>query len=152
MKHLSLGRLIQWGDHLSVGHREIDAQHKAILELGTRLYEGWRGGSGVQALRPGVAKLGKLFPAHLTYEERVLAEIGYDDLEQHSAEHRKMRADFTEMEARFADGKDDQASASGSLLAPGWPIMQFFLEFALGHVGTSDMNYCRALAAAKTKQ
>lgn len=149
MQQLSLARLIQWGDHLAVGHQEIDAQHKAIMELGMRLYEGWRGGSGVKTLRPLVAKLGKLFPAHLAYEERVLAEIGFEDLDQHAAEHRKMSADFAVLEDRFAGVKDDEVSASGSLMAPGWPIMQFFLEFTLGHVGTSDMSYCRALAASK---
>ena len=149
MQQPSLARLIQRGDHLSVGHQEIDAQHKAIMELGMRLYEGWRGGSSVGVLRPLVAKLGKLLPAHLAYEERVLAGIDYDDLQQHAAEHAKMSADFTDLEARFADVKDGQVPASGSLLAPGWPIMQFFLGFTLGHVGTSDMSYCRALAASR---
>ena len=30
MQDQSINHLIQWGDHLSVGHPEIDAQHKEI--------------------------------------------------------------------------------------------------------------------------
>jgi hemerythrin len=147
-QHLSLANLVQWGDHLSVGHREIDAQHKAILDLGTRLYEGWRGGNHGETLQPLVAKLGKLLPAHLDFEERVLEKIGYADLAQHAAEHRKITSDFAEMEERFFSATHGHAPANGSLLAPSWPVMQFFLAFAIGHVSTSDMSYCRALAAS----
>ena len=108
-----------------------------------------RGGASVATLRPGVAKLGKLLPAHLAYEENVLAAIGYDELEQHKAEHGQMLKNFTEMQARFDAVSDDQRSASGSLMAPGWPVMQFFLEFTFGHVGTSDMRYCQAMKAGR---
>ena len=34
----SINQLIQWGDHLSVGHPEIDAQHKEIYEFGAEIY------------------------------------------------------------------------------------------------------------------
>ena len=39
LEHLSLSSFIQFGDHLFVEHPEIDAQHKAIFDLGTNLYE-----------------------------------------------------------------------------------------------------------------
>lgn len=153
MQHLPLVRLIQWGEHLSVGHPEIDAQHEAIMGLGVKLYEGWRTGDRVDALRPGVEKLVKLLPAHLAYEERVLSKIGYEDLEQHAAEHRSMLTDLADMKARFDATEDATEAGGGSLLAPGWPITQFFLEFAVGHVATSDMGYYQALeASTKARQ
>ena len=47
-QHLAVNNLIQWGDHLSVEDPAIDAQHKAIFDLGASVYESWRGGGGVE--------------------------------------------------------------------------------------------------------
>jgi hemerythrin-like metal-binding protein len=151
VKHLSMTNLIQWGDHFSVGIPEIDAQHKAIFDLGTRIYEKWRAGVGVVALRPFVDKLASLLPAHFSYEERRLAEIGYGDLDQHVAEHRSMLKDFAVIRERFHALDDGREVRGGSLLAPGWPIMQFFLEFTVGHVMNGDMSYSRVLAGSHGK-
>ena len=151
LQHLAMTNLIQWGDHLSVGNREIDAQHKAIFDLGGRIHENWRGGAAVDALRPLVDKLANLLPAHFSYEERRLAEIGYDDLDHHEAEHRSMLKDFARVRERFHALEDGHQSRGGSLLAPGWPIMQFFLEFSVGHVMSSDMSYAQALTASHSK-
>ena len=149
MQHHALNNLIQWGDHLSVEHPGIDAQHKAIFDLGTKVYETWRAGGGVDVLRPAVDKLANLLPAHFAYEERLLAEIGYDGLDQHVAEHRSMLEDLAVMRERFQTLKDGHESPGGSVLAPGWAIMQFVLEFTVGHVMSSDMSYCRALVASR---
>jgi hemerythrin len=150
-KHLSMTNLIQWGDQFSVGVPEIDAQHKAIFDLGTKLYEKWRAGVGVVALRPLVDKLAHLLPAHFSYEERRLAEIGYGDLDQHAAEHHSMLKDFAVIRERFHALKDGQEVRGGSLLAPGWPIMEFFLGFTVGHVMNGDMSYSRALVGSLGK-
>jgi hemerythrin-like metal-binding protein len=149
MHHHALNNLIQWGDHLSVEHPGIDAQHKAIFDLGTRVYETWRAGGGVSVLRPAVDKLANLLPAHFSYEERLLADIGFDGLEQHVAEHRSMLRDLEVMRGRFHTLEDGHESPGGSVLAPGWSIMQFILEFTIGHVASSDMSYCRTLAASR---
>jgi hemerythrin len=147
MQHHALNNLIQWGDHLSVEHPGIDAQHKAIFDLGTRVHETWRAGGRVDVLRLAVDKLVNLLPAHFSYEERLLADIGFDGLEQHIAEHRSMLNDLEVMRGRFHAVKDGHESPGGSVLAPGWSIMQFILGFTVGHVASSDMSYCRALVA-----
>lgn len=150
LQHLSVTNLIQWGDHLSVDHPGIDAQHKAIFGLGTKVYENWRGGAGVDALRPAVGKLTSLLVAHFAYEEALLAEIGYAGLEEHAAEHRGMLEELEIMHGRFrrlnGEGPD---SGARSVQAPGWSVMQFMLGFTIGHVMSSDMSYCRSLAASR---
>jgi hemerythrin len=148
-QHLALNNLIQWGDHYSVDHPEIDAQHKAILELGTKVYENWRAGAPVNVLRAAVDKLARLLEAHFAYEERLLAEIGYKALEQHAAEHRSMLKEISEMQDYFQALHGEKGEAGGSVLAPGWPVVQFVLEFSVGHVSTSDMSYYQALIASR---
>lgn len=144
---VSLAQLIQFGDHLFVDHPSIDAQHKAIFNLGVSVYQSWRGGEGVGVLRPAVEKLSNLMHAHFSYEERVLHDIGYEDLKNHATEHRAMRDELSQMNERFHSYMGGEETRSSSLMAPGWSIMQFILGFTVGHVASSDMAYNRALIA-----
>ena len=147
LQHLTLGNLIQFGDRLFVEHPALDAQHKAIFDLGTNVYENWRGGGSIDVLRPAFETLTNLMHSHFSFEERVLSEIGYEDLKSHAAEHRTMRDDLSRIHDRLNRFKGDKEIPGGSLLAPGWSIMQFILGFTVGHVAHSDMSYNPALIA-----
>ena len=68
-RHLPLSRLIQFGDHLLVDYPPIDAQHKAIFDVGVRLFEEWRVRGGRMGLRPQVEKLSNLMHSHFNFEE-----------------------------------------------------------------------------------
>ena len=149
VQHLSLNKLIQFGDHLLVDHPVIDAQHKEIFELGVKVYQDWSCGEGIDVLRPAVEKLSNLMHVHFGFEERVLSGIGYEDIKSHAAEHRSMRDELSLMNEQFRNYKGGREIRTGSLMAPGWSIMQFILGFTVGHVATSDMCYYRALAANK---
>jgi hemerythrin len=143
----SINHLMQWGDHLSVGHPGIDAQHKEIYDFGAEIYESWRDGVRLGTLRVAVDTLLKLLRAHFTYEERLLAGIGYAGLKQHVAEHRAMLKELQEMREHFETLIDDDDSPGGSVLSPNWSVMRFILGFSLGHVMTSDMSYSQPLKA-----
>jgi hemerythrin-like metal-binding protein len=144
LQHLSLSRLLQFGDHLVVEHPEIDAQHKAIFELGIGVYGDWRGGGSLDVLRPAVDKLSNLMHSHFAYEEQVLEEIGYDDLKSHAVEHQVLRDELSMLHDRC----NRPASVGGTTaMAPGDEIMQFVLGLTVEHVGTSDLRYYRALRA-----
>ena len=152
---LSLIKLIEWGDHYSVDHSAIDAQHKEIFNLGINVYENWRNGKGAAELLPTVEKLAKLLKAHFSFEERLLAEVGYEDLTEHVEEHHRMLNDMEamkeDMNSRLQLLKDGSISSrGGSMLSPDWPLMLFFLGFAVGHVSTSDMRYSKALTASRS--
>ncbi|TRZ92380.1 MAG: hypothetical protein D4R84_12425 [Rhodocyclaceae bacterium] len=148
MPDQTINHLIQWGDHLSVGHPEIDAQHKEIYEFGAEIYESWRNGVRVGELRVSTDRLFGLLRNHFVYEERLLAGIGYGDLKQHVAEHRAMLKELQDMREHFKTLSDDDDSPGGSVLSPNWSVMQFILAFALGHVMTSDMSYVQPLKAS----
>lgn len=149
LQQFSVNHLIQWGDHLSVEHSGIDAQHKAIFDLGTRVYENWRAGGCVDVLHLAVDKLANLLEDHFFFEERLLVEIGYDGLDEHVAEHRNMLDEFVIMKQRIHAYQEGREASGGSLLAPGWPIMQLILGLTIGHVMSSDMAYCRVLVAGR---
>lgn len=150
---LSLPNLIHWGDHFSVDHAGIDAQHKKIFNLGLTVYENWYEGGGIDKLHPLVDKLASLLEAHFLYEEGILGKINYEDLDEHVEEHQKMLNDMETLKnttsERFLLLRSGQKSSGGSVLAPSWPLMQFFLGFTIGHVGTSDMRYYKALMVSQ---
>jgi len=148
----AINHLIQWGDHLSVGHPEIDAQHKEIYDFGAEIYQSWRHGVRLGELRIATDTLFKLLRAHFLYEERLLAGIGYGDLKQHVAEHRSMLKELQSMRDHFETLADDDDSPGGSVLSPNWSVMRFILGFSLGHVMTSDMNYSQPLRASRTSE
>ena len=152
MQDQSINHLIKWGDHLSVGHPEIDAQHKEIYEFGAEIYESWRDGVRLGELRISTDRLYTLLRAHFTYEERLLAKIGYGDLKLHAAEHRSMLKELQAMREHFKTLSDDDDSPGGSVLSPNWSVMQFILGFAFGHVMTSDMSYVQPLQASSSSQ
>ena len=145
MQDQSINHLIKWGDHLSVGDPEIDAQHKEIYEFGAEIYESWRDGVRVGELRMATDRLYGLLRAHFIYEERLLAGIGYSDLKRHAAEHRSMLKELQGMREHFKTLSDDDDSPGGSVLSPNWSVMQFILAFTFGHVMTSDMSYVQPL-------
>jgi len=70
LQHHSLSNLIQFGDHLYVEHPAIDAQHRAIFDLGTNVYQNWRCGGSIDVLRPALEKLTNLMQSHFSFEER----------------------------------------------------------------------------------
>lgn len=148
-QQLSINNLIQWGDHLSVAHPTIDIQHKAIFELGGRVYESWHSGGSLDVFRPAIDKLANLMQAHFSFEERMLADIGYADLKEHAAEHGSMLDELQKIRERFNGFAGEPRLRGGSVLTPGWPVMQLILGFTVGHVATSDMAYGQALIASR---
>ncbi len=152
MQDQTVNHLIKWGDHLSVGHPEIDAQHKEIYEFGAEIYESWRDGVRVGELRISTDKLYGLLRTHFIYEERLLAKIGYGDLKRHAAEHRSMLKELQAMSEHFKTLCDDDDSPGGSVLSPNWSVMQFILGFAFGHVMTSDMSYVQPLKVGSNSE
>jgi hemerythrin-like metal-binding protein len=141
IQHRPLERLIEFGAHFIVDHPTIDAQHKAIFELGVRVHEEWRRGGSLDALRPAVEKLSNLMHAHFAHEERVLEAIGYEDLKGHVAEHQSMRDELSMVHERL-HAFGDRANAGGDAL------VRFILGMTVGHVAASDMRYYRALNQA----
>ena len=152
MQDQSINHLIKWGDHLSVGHPEIDAQHKEIYDFGAEIYESWRDGVRIGELRIATDRLYDLLRTHFLFEERVIAKIRYGDLKRHVAEHRSMLKELQAMREHFKNLSDDDDSPGGSVLSPNWSVMQFILAFAFGHVMTSDMGYVQPLQASSNSE
>lgn len=146
LQHLSLSKLMQFGDHLRVDHASLDAQHRAIFDLGVSVYEDWRRGACLDVLRPALDKLSDLLNAHFKHEERVLREIDYEGLDHHLAEHQELRNELSAVRAQLNLAQDGTKAPMG----PDAAAVQFILGLTVGHVAGSDMQYYSALAATES--
>lgn len=140
---------IEWGEHLSVHHPAIDAQHKAIFQLGTWIYDCWRQGAGVDVLRPALDQLAKLLETHFADEERLLAQIAYEGLELHAGKHRRMMSELKDIRERLQTPLDEDDGPRTPGLAAGWPVIKLILDFTIVHVMTDDLEYGKAMLASR---
>jgi hemerythrin-like metal-binding protein len=141
---------MEWRDHLSVNHPVLDAQHKAIYDLGSQIYRDWLDGAKVDVLRTAIAQLEALIEEHFSTEEQILMEIGYEKLAQHKNEHRSMLETLRTCRNNLNALDAGIDMPRGSVTSPGWPIMQLIIAFSMGHVMTSDKDYSAVLLAKGT--
>lgn len=145
--HVPLRQLISWGEHLKVDQPSIDAQHEEIFKIALEAADLWRNRGGLEQSRAIAGKLYKALEGHFRYEERQLEEVGYPKLAEHRAEHQAMLEELQAIRDRF----EKMADGAGSL-APGFLIHNYVLGLTVGHIHSSDMDYCVfAREAAKKK-
>jgi|GEM_PF-1322147 len=69
-----------------LGNRQLDAEHRAVLEYLDELYQGILAGRGEKQLFSLLEKLEVYFKLHFLMEERLLEEKGCPDLKEHLLE------------------------------------------------------------------
>ena len=136
MQH-SLASRFRWGDHLSIGNPEIDAQKRAIFELVDELDELCGHDADVVQLRAVADRSRQVLETHFDCEERMLAGLGYPDLAEHAAGHREILEDLAFIRADL-DGSDG-LHPSGL----GLRLFNFLLGVTAGHILNADSDYCR---------
>jgi hemerythrin len=102
---------------LLIGHPEVDAQHARILEEVERLRA--TGPSGITEL---IAFLRQHLRSHFAYEELLMEEAGYPDVDAHTAEHRQYVETVAQLQERL--GADTGAESFAAILAAveGWVV------------------------------
>lgn len=148
MTDTSLKQLVAWGDHLKVDQPQIDAQHEGIFNLAMEIADQWFGHGDLERIRALAEKLAKVLEGHFRYEETQLAEVGYPGLEEHKAEHQIMLEELQVIRDRL----ENMGHGTAQKL-PGFIVNNFVLGLTVGHIGTSDMEYCAfARKAAEGKE
>ena len=97
--------LFTWYNKYSVGNEEIDGHHKALFGILNRLYENCMVNKNANCLEPIVEELVAYTKYHFSAEEKLMKELGYQDLDNHRAQHNA----FTEraMQLEMQSNKDD---------------------------------------------
>ncbi len=93
-----------WTDELSVGIKEIDDQHRRLVDMLNTLGTALRGKHGRDVQKAVVDGLVDLAISHIAEEERYMKLHGYPGLEAHRAEHEKLSAWATDLKERVGRG------------------------------------------------
>jgi hemerythrin-like metal-binding protein len=133
--------LLTWGPALAVGVKEIDDQHKKLIDLVNQLNDAMHAGKGRDALAAVLSELVKYTVYHFGTEERLMAQHKYELSVEHKAQHKKLIEDVGAFKAKF-DGGNATISAE---------IMNFLRDWLGKHIMQTDKKLAQALNKAGVK-
>lgn len=133
--------LIVWGPMLNVGVKEIDDQHRKLVDLVNQLNDAMAAGKGRNTLAPVLDELVRYTQYHFGTEERLMAKHPGSQSAAHKGEHQKFIADVSAFKKKFDSGN---AMISTE-------IMIFLRDWLSKHILQTDKKFAQALNAAGVK-
>jgi hemerythrin len=130
--------LIMWGPKLWVGVKDIDDQHKKLVEIVNRLNDAMVAGHGREVIGPTLNELIRYTQQHFAAEERIMSRNHYQHMAEHKAQHAKLLHDVGEFKTRFDSGN--------SMLSI--ELLRFLRDWLSGHILGSDLKLAKCLEAA----
>ncbi len=136
-----MATIIQWGEKYSVKIREIDNQHKKLIAMLNELGDAMSQGKGNDALGGVLKGLVDYTLVHFKYEEQLLREHGYADLDEHKSAHDDL--------AKQAGELADQHKAGKALMSI--KVLSFLSNWLNTHILNTDMKYSAFLVEKGVK-
>ncbi|HWQ30512.1 MAG TPA: diguanylate cyclase [Negativicutes bacterium] len=126
---------LAWRQEWESGNSDIDIQHRELLDMVDHLIEISLAGNGYGETIEQVDKLLKHVAFHFDFEENVLKEVEYPELEEHIESHRVLVAKAMQLENSYRKG-EIKSSAFFSYLVD---------DVILGHMIDEDSKYFPSL-------
>ncbi len=123
--------LIDWTNDLSVGIEEIDEQHKILVSLVNRLYQGIIHQTDVTVLQEVLNELVQYTIVHFSVEESLMRIFDYPSYEEHKQYHLELTQQVKNFSGKFKSGK---ATISMELLS-------FLRKWLTNHIMVEDKKY-----------
>jgi hemerythrin-like metal-binding protein len=126
-----------WSDSLSVGVKASDDDHKKLIDMLNRLYEGMKNGQGKEVVGKVLHDLIRYTKFHFAREEEFFAKTGYPALE-HKREHAELVKQAEELQSRHKSGECALSIAT----------LDFLKDWLIIHIQGTDKKYTEHLTAA----
>ncbi len=97
--------LMTWRPAFELNIKEVDDQHRKLIELLNILYDSMKQGKGKEVLGQVLTKLADYTVYHFGTEERLFREYGYPESEQHQSEHDAFTRQVIDFQKAYAEGK-----------------------------------------------
>jgi hemerythrin len=123
--------LLAWNDRLSVNIREIDAQHKKLVDMVNRLHEAMKDGKAEMMLMRIVDEMKQYAANHFALEEQYMKKHAYPEYGAHKSEHDKFVAKVIQVEKDCKSGK----------CAMSMDILNFLSNWLVNHIKGVDKKY-----------
>ena len=125
-----------WTDALSVNVREIDDQHRRLVDMINTLYQSMAEKKGQDAQKAVIREMVEYAAAHFTLEETSMRKFGYAKTAVHSREH----AAFTKKAAELSE----RSRAAGFILTI--EVLEFLKDWLRRHIMGVDRQYMDCFA------
>jgi hemerythrin len=122
---------IQWQDDFSVKVKEIDDQHKTLIEMINSLHEAMLANRARDVQKQTISGMIDYAVKHFALEEKYMKQFGYAGYQKHKAEHDQFSAKALDLKARM-----DKAGFVLTL-----EIMNFLREWLRNHILKVDKAY-----------
>ena len=129
--------LLDWNGQLKLGHAQIDADHKKMVELLNRMHDAAATDKGSKICSRILSDLIAYSRSHFALEEQLMAIERYPQREQHKAEHEALIREVVELRVRL-----DRGTA-----APDAALFEGLKHWVTEHIQGSDRALVSALKA-----
>ena len=126
-----------WESDLEIGIAEIDAQHRNLFRLLSVLRQSTSEVYSFPAAFEALGQLSDETEIHFAVEESLMRMLGYPYMNEHIAEHRRLRDQLNEFRHLAMD-----CDISGELA-------DFIQSWLVDHVNKSDRRYVEHFLAAR---
>jgi hemerythrin len=120
--------LFEWRSEYSLGHENIDAQHKRLFALANELHTAMTQGQGKGALSLTLNNLVDYTKTHFANEERLMQTHHYPDYAEHKAAHDALTSRVIEFQKNFEAGRVGMTIE----------LLQFLKDWLRTHIGETD--------------
>lgn len=123
--------LIEWQSSYSVDVKEIDDQHKRLVEMINNLHQAMADRKAKEVLGDIIQGLVDYTQTHFSTEEKYFKQFGYEDTEEHIKQHEN----FVKKVSDFKEGFD-----SGRLMLS-IDVINFLKDWLINHINGTDQKY-----------
>ena len=120
---------------LEVGVKEIDTQHRKLVDLANELADAVRAGKGKETLGKTLAELVRYTQTHFATEEKLMDQHKYPATTEHKQLHKDLVKTVSDFKAKFDKG--DAALSE--------EIMNFLRDWLTKHIMNTDKALARDL-------
>ncbi|MDH4128104.1 MAG: bacteriohemerythrin [Spirochaetota bacterium] len=135
MSDIDIKPLFVWDNSFSVNIKEIDRQHRVLIDLINDLHSSMTRGKGNLVLRDILESLEQYTIKHFSYEENLMKENKYSGYDDQSIQHHKFEEKIAKTKEDFASGK----------LAISNEVLEFLKDWLSKHIKVTDMKYKKYL-------
>lgn len=122
--------LINWNDSYSVKVKEMDEQHKKLIEMINQLHDAMKVGKGKEVIGNVLTALTDYTRKHFTLEETLMKIHGYPGYEDQKKAHNIMVTQVVNIQKKFSEG---------NILSQ--QVMTFLKEWLIHHIQGMDQKY-----------
>ncbi|MGB9597496.1 MAG: bacteriohemerythrin [Candidatus Poribacteria bacterium] len=123
--------LFVWDDSFSVNIKQIDEQHKKLVNILNNLHDAMKLGKGSQILGNIFAELIQYVETHFTAEERLMHTYSYNEYDSHKLIHSGLTKKVIEFQKKFQQGQNILTME----------IIDFLKNWLQNHILGTDKKY-----------